>query len=114
MYRISFAGRTSAGCGRGRRQDCGLVGIPCRTGYPQRHPAGAELSAGGNESFSDAVSLWTEPYRPLLDAAHREELYWKDLNFYDHEFSDELGNLLTDPEGSTWSLAFPNFPQLLL
>ena len=24
-----------------------------------------------------------------------EELYWKDLNFYDHEFSDELGNLLT-------------------
>ena len=72
MVQIDRAsGRTSAGCGRGRRQDCGLVGIPCRTGYPQRHPAGAELSAGGNESFSDAVSLWTEPYGPLLDAAHR-------------------------------------------
>lgn len=25
-----------------------------------------------------------------------EELYWKDLNFYENDFSDELGNLLTD------------------
>lgn len=27
-----------------------------------------------------------------------KELYWKDLNFYDNEFSDELGSLLTDSE----------------
>lgn len=27
-----------------------------------------------------------------------KELYWKDLNFYENEFSDELGNLLTDSE----------------
>ncbi len=25
-----------------------------------------------------------------------EELYWKDLNFYENDFSDDLGNLLTD------------------
>lgn len=25
-----------------------------------------------------------------------EELYWKDINFYDNDFSDVLGNLLTD------------------
>lgn len=25
-----------------------------------------------------------------------EELYWKDLNFYENDFSDELGNLLTE------------------
>ena len=25
-----------------------------------------------------------------------EELYWRDLNFYENDFSDELGNLLTD------------------
>lgn len=27
-----------------------------------------------------------------------KELYWKDLNFYDNDFSDELGSLLTDSE----------------
>lgn len=27
-----------------------------------------------------------------------EELYWKDLNFYENDFSDELGCLLTDSE----------------
>lgn len=27
-----------------------------------------------------------------------QELYWKDLNFYENDFSDELGNLLTDSE----------------
>lgn len=27
-----------------------------------------------------------------------KELYWKDLNFYENEFSDELGMLLTDSE----------------
>ena len=27
-----------------------------------------------------------------------KELYWKDLNFYDNEFSDELGSLLTDSD----------------
>lgn len=27
-----------------------------------------------------------------------EELYWKDLNFYENDFSDELGNLLSDSE----------------
>lgn len=26
------------------------------------------------------------------------ELYWKDLNFYENTFSDELGILLTDSE----------------
>ena len=25
-----------------------------------------------------------------------EELYWKDINFYENDFSDELGDLLTD------------------
>ena len=25
-----------------------------------------------------------------------QELYWKDLNFFDNDFSDDLGNLLTD------------------
>lgn len=27
-----------------------------------------------------------------------QELYWKDLNFYENDFSDELGNLLTESE----------------
>lgn len=27
-----------------------------------------------------------------------EELYWKDINFYENSFSDELGNLLTDSD----------------
>lgn len=27
-----------------------------------------------------------------------KELYWKDLNFYENDFSDELGSLLTDSE----------------
>lgn len=27
-----------------------------------------------------------------------EELYWKDLNFYENEFSDELGSMLTESE----------------
>lgn len=27
-----------------------------------------------------------------------QELYWKDLNFYENNFEDELGDILTDPE----------------
>ena len=29
-----------------------------------------------------------------------QELYWKDLNFYENDFTDELGDILTDSERS--------------
>lgn len=43
-----------------------------------------------------------------------EELYWKDLNFYENDFSDELGCLLIDPEKvdidfNTTTVAQPGF-----
>ena len=64
-----------------------------------RHPSGAErLSEATSQSLmlsSYGLSLadhyWIQP-------VNRYTYSWKDLNFYENDFGDELGDILTDSE----------------
>ena len=79
--------------GRNLRDWWKLRGIPdSRAGFRQvldclDEPTGQSLMlASYGLSLTD--HYWMQPLG--------QELYWKDLNFYDNDFSDDLGNLLTD------------------
>lgn len=79
--------------GRNLRDWWKLRGIPdSRAGFRQvldrlNAPTGQSLMlASYGLSLTD--HYWMQPLG--------QELYWKDLNFFDNDFSDDLGNLLTD------------------
>ncbi len=61
-------------------------GIQQALGYLQEKTPLSLMLSGYGLSLTD--HYWMQPVR--------EELYWKDLNFYENDFSDKLGNLLTD------------------